>query len=77
MKWGELYGRRDSSNHPMPIEKIERGAQKRLQELGRQQFDSLFQINVRGKIRIWGIRDRAFFYLLWYDPNHTVYVQRD
>lgn len=61
----------------MPVAKIELGAQQRLQEIEQEQWDSLFQINVRGGIRLWGIRDRAIFHLLWYDPHHTVYVQKD
>ncbi len=74
--WGELYGQKNGSTHPMPVTKIEKEAQQRLQEIGQDQWDTLFQINVRGGIRLWGIRDRAIFHLLWYDPSHTVYVQR-
>jgi hypothetical protein len=74
--WGELYGGRDTSNHPMPVEKIEDEAKARLSEIGRDEFETLFQLNVRGGIRLWGIRDRQIFYLLWYDPKHTVYIQK-
>ena len=60
----------------MPVDKIETLAADRLLEIGRDEFDTLFQINVRGGIRLWGIRDRAIFYLMWYDPDHTVYIQK-
>jgi len=76
MTWGEIYGRRDGSTHPMPTANIETSAKVRLTDIGRSDYDSLFQINVRGGIRLWGIRDRAFFYLLWFDPRHTVYIQK-
>ena len=77
MTWAEVYGKRDGSTHPMPTTVIEDDAKTRLSELGRTEYDSLFQINVRGKIRLWGIRDRAFLYLLWFDPEHTVYIQKN
>lgn len=74
--WGEIYGKRDGSTHPMPVDKIETPAAGRLREIGRGVYDTLFQINVRAGIRLWGIRDRAIFYLIWYDPDHTVYIQK-
>lgn len=74
--WGEVYGKRDGSTHPMPVDRIAKTAQDRLKALGREDYDSIFQINIRGGIRIWGIRDRSVFYLMWFDPNHTVYEQR-
>lgn len=74
--WGEVYGKKDGSTHPMPVVKIEKAAQDRLRELGREDFETLFQLNVRGGIRLWGIRDRAIFYLMWFDPDHTVYIQK-
>lgn len=76
MTWAEISGRKDSSNHPMPVSRIEAKAAARLTEIGKQEYDTLFQLNVRGGIRLWGIRDRAYFYLLWFDPSHTVYVQK-
>jgi hypothetical protein len=74
--WGELYGLKNGSTHPMPVDKIEQDAQDRLRSLGRDEFETLFQLNVRGGIRLWGIRDRQIFYLIWYDPNHSVYIQK-
>jgi len=76
MTWGEITGGRNTSNHPMPVENIEPGAADRLRQIGKQDYDTLVQLNVRGGFRLWGIRDRAYFYLLWFDPDHTVYVQK-
>lgn len=76
MTWGEIYGKRDGSTHPMPAENIETEAQDRLKAIGREQYETLFQINVRGGCRLWGVRDRTIFFLMWYDPNHTVYKQK-
>lgn len=74
--WSEIYGARDTSNHPMPVGNVERSARDRLLAIGRGEYETLIQLNVRGGIRLWGIRDRQIFYLLWYDPEHTVYIQK-
>lgn len=73
--WGEIFGGKSTSDHPMPVHRTERLAQQRLKDIGKSDFDTLYQINIRGKIRLWGIRDRGIFYVMWYDPNHTVYIQ--
>jgi len=71
MTWDSLSQR--SSCHPMPVENIEPEAQKRLCQVCSNEVDSLYQVDVNPKCRIWGHRDRAIFYLIWHDPNHTVY----
>lgn len=34
---------------------------------------ALYSFSLTNKIRIWGLRYKNFFYVLWYDPKHEVY----
>ena len=71
MKWVELEQQR--STHSMPTYKIVREAQNRLQEIELDEVEELYQLQLSNKGRIWGIRHRQIFDLLWWDPEHTVY----
>ena len=69
--WGDLEKRQ--SCHPMPVENIEASAQQRLNEICGDEIDSLYQVDISPRCRLWGYRDRTIFFLIWHDPNHTVY----
>jgi hypothetical protein len=71
MTWDNLSQRR--SCHPMPVENIKLEAQGRLCEICGNEIDSLYQVDINPRCRLWGYRDRAIFYLIWHDPDHTVY----
>lgn len=51
-------------------------AQKRLVDTGHDDLDAVWELRLTGKQRIWGAIDRAVFYLLWWDPEHTVYPSK-
>ncbi len=70
MKWKEIEG---PQNHFIEINKLCREAQKRIIELRLQEFDPLFSLRLSGKERVWGIRQEEILYILWWDPDHTVY----
>lgn len=70
-EWGELQ--KQKSCHPLPVEKIVDKAQRRLCEKCPPGIGSLFQIKVGGKRRAWGERKEDILYLIWYDPDHTIY----
>lgn len=70
--WADLEKRK--SCHSMPVEKIEPKAQQRLRELFGEEIDSLYQVDINPKCRLWGHRDRTIFYLIWHDPKHSVYL---
>jgi hypothetical protein len=70
MTWDDLASRK--SCHPMPVEHICAAAQKQLSQVC-DEIDSLYQVDISPKCRLWGYRDRTIFYLIWHDPNHTVY----
>ncbi len=73
MTWGEITGARNTSNHPMPIDKISAAALRRLADIGRDDIETLIQLNIQGKERVWGTRQGLIFHMLWWDPDHTVY----
>ncbi|MDP8223216.1 MAG: hypothetical protein P9L99_07655 [Candidatus Lernaella stagnicola] len=76
-QWKEVLNDHDSKghkkNHDMPVDKLVTLAQKRLQEINKEEEDSLFSLRVSGKQRLWGIRKSSTLYLLWWDPDHKVY----
>lgn len=59
-------------SHPIPFNKIAREAQKRLKEKELDDLEMLYSIRLSGKERIWGKRENEAFYIIWWDPNHTV-----
>jgi hypothetical protein len=71
-KWSELR----ESSHPLPIEKIIRKAQERLNKLGHHDYANLYQLDIRSpgqKQRLWGLRVENIFKILWWDPKHEIY----
>lgn len=70
MTWGEID--RNRHNHPMPFDEIPKEARERLKE--RELDDQeLYSFHLSAKKRIWGKREREAFYIIWWDPEHTVY----
>ena len=72
MRWSELTGH----SHPLPINKIIAKAQRRLIDLGYDDYESLYQFDIKNgqqKRRLWGLREENIFKILWWDPNHEVY----
>lgn len=70
--WQEILVASGHFNHPIKVEKLCSGAQKRLAEL-QIDAESLISLNVTGKERVWGVRNGNVLSLLWWDPNHQVY----
>jgi hypothetical protein len=70
MKWAEVLS---TGSHPLQVKHLCAAAQQRLQELHVEDEDELFSLRLSAKQRLWGIRDRHLYKILWYDPNHTVY----
>lgn len=61
---------------PIPSEDLCPEAQKRLLDLKLEEWEELWQLVLRSgtkaKWRAWGRADGSHFYLLWWDPRHTV-----
>lgn len=69
MKWSEIKGPR---HHAISVSKIIPQAQQRLNEIRQDDIDTLFSFAVGSLPRIWGIKDRNIFRVLWWDPNHEI-----
>jgi hypothetical protein len=69
MLWSEIQGDR---HHPIPITHICKDAKKRLAEIGKDDYQDLFSFSLSGKERLWGVRQLEAFYILWWDPLHSV-----
>jgi len=70
MTWGSI-AQNQHHNHSVEVSKLDKRARKRLEELG-VEVDELFRFRLNGTQRVWGIRDREVFYILWWDPNHEI-----
>lgn len=68
--WAEIKG--GKQNHSIAVDLIEPVAQKRLQELGLDDLDSVFSLRLTGTKRLFGIRTGRVFEVLWYDPEHEI-----
>ena len=69
MTWVEILGR---DHHQIPVTNIIRQAQKRLEELGHDDAETLVFFHITGRQRIWAIRSGEEAFLLWWDPNHEI-----
>jgi hypothetical protein len=75
MTWAEIErkkGQSGKNNHPMPVQNICKEARKRLKEIELDDIDVLYSIRLSNAHRVWGKRDNEAFYILWWDPAHTV-----
>ncbi len=75
MAWGEVLGM--THNHSLGWSSVSRKAIQRFEELadrlpGCPDETELMSLGFTGHERIVGIRDRKYFYLLWWDPDHQV-----
>ena len=71
MTWTEVE--RDRHNHPIEVRFLCKDAQDRLLALKLETVDSLYQLHITQKARIWGARNGPLLELIWWDPNHEVY----
>ncbi len=73
--WQDIDNSRDR-DHPIEVSRLAKFAQARLKEIFQDDIDELWSIHTNGVNRIWGIRDRSLFKLLWIDSKHEVYPTR-
>lgn len=78
--WNEIYNDRTGGNqrhkkhHDHPIADICTAARERFYaHVSDESHDKLFRFRYGGEKRLWGIRDRAVFRLVWADLEHKVY----
>ncbi len=70
MTWSEIEGH---EHHFMPVKNISKEAKQRLREIKQDDLDQLFSLRLSGRQRLWGKREGEILYILWWDPEHTVY----
>ena len=74
MKWQDIDSKKSCGAIELrDVDAKSRAARTRLVAIGYSQFETLYKLRVDTKSRIWGIRDRHVFQLLWWDPDHQVY----
>ena len=76
--WDDLLrqtGVNHSKNHPIPIEKIHKKARKRLKHLGFEDQQTFYSFTVGGIPRMWGVKQGAKLVVLWWDPEHKIYLR--
>jgi len=71
MTWAEV-NHPNTGCHYIKIKDLCSNAQKRLTEIKITE-EELFSLRLSGKERLWGIRERHIFKILWWDPKHEVY----
>ena len=69
MTWDEISGKRD---HAIDVDSLSPEAKKRLIEIQLDDIDEVFSLHLDGKKRLFGIRDRNIFRVLWWDKEHKV-----
>ncbi|MFK0572772.1 hypothetical protein [Endozoicomonas sp.] len=69
MEWSEIRGKH---HHAISVNSLSRAAQERLLAIRQDDIDEVFSFHLKGKSRIFCIRDRHIAKLLWYDPEHRV-----
>lgn len=68
-KAGRKY---NPKNHYILVEDIISPAQKRLEELKLNDYDTLYSLTITGERRLWGIITEGTFFILWLDPHHEI-----
>lgn len=71
MTWRELRSR--DLLHTHPLANVSLDAKRRLAEIEQDDVEALVSLRVEKRRRIWGIQDRLYFRVLWWDPEHRVY----
>ncbi|MGD9142859.1 MAG: hypothetical protein PVG61_03325 [Dehalococcoidia bacterium] len=72
LTWQEVR-QKSRHNHSWKYDRLPRELKYRLKERELDYLPELYQICLACKPRIWGYKDIAQFYLIWYDPEHEGY----
>jgi len=67
--WNELHA---TGSHSIPVSKLIRKAQRRLESLKLDDFQEIYSLRMSGKKRLWGIRVGSILRFLWWDPEHKI-----
>lgn len=75
MTWAELLSASGSvksgtNHHEISSERLSKLAQDRMNEISINE-DTVFSFHIEGRLRLYGIRDRAVCRIIWVDPWHN------
>jgi hypothetical protein len=70
MTWAQIISNKHI-NHSVSAASLVKAARDRILAL-KLDIDELFRFRLTGVQRLWGIRDRSTFRILWWDPNHSI-----
>lgn len=71
--WDESYSKKGAGLKKVDATGICSRAFERLKTLKLDDAAALWEFHLTGKQRVWGIRIGTVCYLLWWDPDHTVW----
>lgn len=69
-----MRGGKRGYHHFQPIDSLCKEAQERLCVLDLDDLDELFRFRLGSGERLWGVKQQEDFFLLWWDPDHKVYL---
>lgn len=81
MTWNEIskqtHDKGKSKHHFLDSEGLSAEAVKRIRAKDQEEnSDMIFSFALTNTLRIIGVRDRAFFHVMWYDTNHQFYPSK-
>ena len=56
-----------------PVDTLSKAARDRLIQIGRDDLDRLISFHLDGMARVWCCEYESIMFVLWWDPDHTVY----
>ncbi|MER8975442.1 MULTISPECIES: hypothetical protein [unclassified Mesorhizobium] len=64
----------DGGSHPIETYRLEKSARDRLSEIKQDDVDDLMSFRLSGANRVWCIQSGHIMRVLWWDPEHQVYI---
>lgn len=71
--WAESYSKKGAGVKQVQTAGIVPAAEERLRRLQLDDAPGLWEFRLTGTQRVWGVRIGEVCYLIWWDPNHTVW----
>ena len=73
--WNEIT--RGTRDHCQPLNSLEPEAAARLKAIGLKGYETMYRLRVMGAERVWGVKSGETFIVVWWDPEHQVYISDD
>ncbi len=76
MNVGEAFSGRPGKDYFFSRSKPPRHLVDRLEEIEADDLDGISRLQITGRQRLYGIRNRNEFSILWWDPEHQIWPSR-